>query len=176
MNDLLYKVNKTKSDIDKLLAENKRLVYHVLKVCNVLDNQDAESAAWEALWDAINLFDIYSNNSFSTYAYTVIRNAVYDVLRRQRRVKEQEGPTENIDDYADKIVATDTEDISDGVIKKLFDDYIIGKQGKIRDVLLFWYSCDFEVPATQIALACGCSKSYVSRVQDAFRAFISGKL
>ena len=54
---------KTKEDIEQLLYENKNLVYYMLTKTGQLLNQDAESAAWEGLWDAVNLFDIYAKTA-----------------------------------------------------------------------------------------------------------------
>ena len=59
VNDLIYKPVKSKNDVNKLLQVHKNLVYWCLGKMNKLNDQECESAAWEALWDAINRFDVF---------------------------------------------------------------------------------------------------------------------
>lgn len=175
MSDLLYKLDKSKEDIDELLIEHKGLVYFILSKLRQLDNPDAESAAWEALWDAINTFSVYSDTSFSTYACTVIRNAVFDVLRKQKTAaNDEEELIERCKQVCFSVQDTDTELFT--IVDKCFKDYIETKKGVSRDILLFWYGSLFSSSVSNIAVACNCAASYVCRVQDSFRAYLSGKL
>lgn len=178
MSDLLYKMDKSKADIETLLDENKNLVYHLLTQCNQLQNQEAESAAWEALWDAICTFDIFCTTAFSTWACTLIKNRIGDVLRTQkcekkkaREIQQELHTTISDTNYTDKE--------SKEFLKKFkehFDRYIAFKTGITRDVLLMWYGTGFECSVTNLAAACNCSASFVSRIQIDFRAYISCKL
>ena len=84
MSELIYKLNKTAADVDELLLQHKNLVYYRLAQMNQLANQDAESAAWEALWDSIMTFDVFGSTAFSTYACRCITNAINTVLRKQQ--------------------------------------------------------------------------------------------
>ena len=177
MSNLIYKLDKTAADISELLQEHKNLVYSLLSEMKQLGNQDAESAAWEGLWDAVCTFDVFCTTQFSSYAYAVLKNAINNVLRKQSKtfaldtvyissVTETEACTE--DDYYSKD--------SINRVQQIFSAYIETKSGITKDVLLFWYSSDFCVTLTQIATACSCSPSYVRRVQDSFRAYLSGRL
>ena len=87
MSELIYKLNKTAADVDELLLQHKNLVYYRLAQMNQLTNQDAESAAWEALWDSIMTFDVFGSVAFSTYACRCITNAINTVLRKQQHDK-----------------------------------------------------------------------------------------
>jgi len=177
MSDLIYDINKSASVIDELLLQHKNLVYYMLRISGQLNNPDAESAAWEALWDAINTFDVFSKNTFSTYACVIIRNAINSVLRKQQIEHKRQTAiieyTEN-NRLLYSINAEDTELIS--TIDTLFDQYVNTKAGITKNILLVWYSSQFNTSVTNIAIACSCTPSYVSRVQCSFRAFISGKL
>ena len=172
MSDLLYKPDKTRRDIEELLAEHKNLIYYRLTQMGQLHNQDAESAAWEALWDAIGTYSVYEKTAFSTYACACITNAINGVLRKQLHEFEQFGYcelNENMD-----------EDSSYEQLKKLvqevFDEHLAASRGLARDILLFWRSVDFEENKTTIAKACNTSVSYVSRVIQGFKARLSGRL
>lgn len=173
MSDRLYKLNKTKQDIEYLLNSNKKLIYRVLSDMNLLTNQGAESAGWQGLWDAINTFDVFSSTAFATYAYTVIRNEILNELRVQNR----QIPCISVDCLEDLYSVVDFEEAANlQHIYKIFDAYIKDKTGLNKNILLVWYSSNFESTVGNIANICGCSSSYVSRVQGGFRAYISSKL
>ena len=177
--DLLYKQDKTDSDIEQLLFKHKNLIYYMLTKMGQLTNQDAESAAWEALWDAINLFDIYSNVAFSTFACTVIRNKINDVLRKQLLINAKETVVlsvlkEDDNNLAVMLPIDNIEEVQH--IYALFDEYVYTKTGMIRNILLVWHSTSFECSAKHIADICKCSVSYVCRIQQLFRAYLSSRL
>lgn len=178
MPNRLYELNKTSEDVNFLLNYHRRLVYKVLSNMELLNDQDAESAAWQGLWDAIETFDIFSENAFSTYAYTVISNAIKNELRKSNAIK------------AIKTVATDFKEhcahhasapayVGDeqvSFIYCIFDEYVAMKSGIVKNVLLAWYGTSFEGTTVSIASICGCSASYVSRVQTSFRAYVACRL
>lgn len=172
MNDALYKLEKSDSDIDELLRIHKNLVYHMLSVTGQLQNQDAESAAWEALWDSLNTFDVFSKNAFSSYACRCMYNAIQQVIREQGKV-----PIEiMLEDEFVQYDETIAEEASVNRVETYFKQYVSTKRGTIRDVLLTWYSSSFEMSQKALSARCRCSISYVSRVQQGFRAYLSGKL
>jgi RNA polymerase sigma factor (sigma-70 family) len=176
MTNLIYKLDKSAEDVEALLAEHKKLIYYMLTSMKQLNNPDAESAAWEALWDAIGTFDVYSKTAFSTYACTLIRNAVNDVLRKQRiehdakltayRLLERDATSYSME-YSTELTA---------FVDQCVTAFINSKSGISRNVLLAWYSSGFSATVTNIAAMCSCSASYVSRVQQDFRAYLSGRL
>ncbi len=174
MDELLYKLNKSREDIEQLLAVHKNLVYHMLSETGQLMNPDAESAAWEALWDAINLFDVFSKTRFSTYACTVIKNAIYDVIRKQNKLLAEIQLEDNYVYFFDLHETEYTDTVR--LIETAFKSYISSKSGLTKDILLVWYGASFEISQREIAERCHCSISYVGRVQQGFRAYLSGKL
>lgn len=174
MSDLIYKLEKTRADIEKLIEEHKRLIYYMLKEKNQQRNQDAESAAWEALWDAIGTFDVFSTNAFSTYACKIIGNAINDVLRKQNTVSRH---IQSVTDELSTLDAGSTLDILDEDlstrISPIFDEYICNCNGIKRNILLVWNASNFDVNTGNIAIVCNCSASYVSRVQEGFRGYLT---
>lgn len=177
MSDLLYKLNKTPEDIETLLQEHKKLVYYMLTTSGQLYNQDAESVAWEALWDALNLFDVFSTTAFSTFACTLIKNAINDVLRKQIVESRHVCSFTYMAESTEIVYICEPEDNTVAkAIEEQFRIYVDSKTGIVRNVLLAWYSSGFVGSVTNIAAMCKTSPSYVSRVQSAFRAYLSGKL
>jgi len=173
--DLLYKANKTAEDIDTLLSEHQRLVYYMLKRMKQRGNPDAESVAWEALWDAINLFDIYSKTEFSTYACTLIQNAVNNVLRKQ--TKQYAAQQELVHQLRYMLhIDSKSEVYMLHRIGFLLDKYLKDKSVITKQVLSAWYESEFEYSVTELSRTCGCAASYVSRIQQLFRAYLVDNL
>lgn len=177
MSDLIYKLNKTSADIEELLLQHKNLVYFMLSQQGQLMNQDCESAAWEALWDAVCTFDVYSKTQFSTYACTLIRNAINNELRKQSVQNMQETLMFDFSDYNTLMTTVDLYDYTVATgIEEVFNEYLRSTSGLPRNVLLLWNASSYEASGKDIAKACGCSPSYVSRVQRDFRAYLQHKL
>lgn len=181
MQDDTYKLDKTAEDIDNLLMKHKNLVYHMLTKMQQLQNQDAESAAWEALWDALGTFDVFSGFAFSTYACKLIKNAINGVLRKQQVVKRKQSMLLEVTEQQTELFTCDcTEDAESAelvsFVDKMFEEYLFYKRGHAKSVLLFWRSSNFTATVSNMAVVCNCTASYISRVQNDFRAYLSCRL
>lgn len=175
--DLLYKRDKTDEDVAKLLRMHKNLVYYCLAQTQQIYNHDAESAAFEALWDAINLFDVYATTAFSTFACKVIINRIYTVLRDAKTHNKREILVENSAKFID-CYEQDSE-IQDKRYIRLcnqIEQYISEQTDKIRAILIYWRARNYKATTVDIAQHCGVSASYVSRVQVSFRVAIQAML
>lgn len=76
------------ADINELIAENLGLVYSQLRRFNMLDDQDAESLAYGALYKAIQTYNPESGNTLSTYAVCVVSNALRGHLRTKNKKRQ----------------------------------------------------------------------------------------
>lgn len=76
------------ADINELISDNLGLVYSQLRRFNMLDDQDAESLAYEALYRAIQTYNPDSGNTFSTYAVCVVSNALRGHLRTKNKKRQ----------------------------------------------------------------------------------------
>lgn len=176
MTDLIYKQDKTRDDVDILLARYKNIVYYMLNNMRLQGDQDAESAAYEALWDAIEQFDIYCTVPFENYACRVIQNAINDVLRKRiaqkRNLYVAVELTDNINIfYTDDVCTAETIVQIDKHFEYYINNCITGSLAK--NILKVWRSSTFEMSASEIAKACNTTASYVGRVQCAFRAYLA---
>lgn len=182
MDDLLYKPVKTPDDVNKLMNKHKNLVYKLLADFGYLGMHEYESAGLEALWTAIETFDIFANNAFSTYAYKCIKNALNSVYRldmTRRKHYISMDFTENemefvVDDATIKIE-------SDEAVQKILTytrEYLdnLDKNTFGYKAIQLWYSTQFTLTPSKIAEMIGTSTSIVSRAQQLFRAYISRRL
>ena len=179
MSELIYKLNKTAADIDELLLQHKNLVYYRLAQMNQLTNQDAESAAWEALWDSINRFDVFSKVAFSSFAVKCIRNRVNDVLRKRKLKLENETDFTDYFEAADRgtLIPVQIEAVDELIrVQAILDEYISIKTGVTKNILLVWKAANFEMSAQMIAKICNTSSTTVGKVLVAFRAYLATKL
>ena len=173
MSELIYKLNKTEKDIDALLLQHKNLVYFMLSSSGQLYNPDCESA----LWDAICTFDVFSKTQFSTYACTLIRNAVNNELRKQAIYQKRECAMFEYSAQSNLCATVDTEDAEViNRIEEAFSEYLNGTSGIVRNVLLVWNASGYEATCRDIASMCATSPSYVSRIQGGFRAYLQRKI
>lgn len=180
--DLLYKRDKTEDDVDKLVRIHKNLVYYCLSELNQINNQDAESAAFEALWDAINLFDVYATTAFSTYACKVIKNRILSVIKKQKKHRENEILAESSTSFFNdsyELGAEEEYTKQDKRYNKLcrqIDGYINNQTDKGKAILLYWRSKCYNATTIDIAAHCGVSSSYVSRVQVSFKVAVQAMI
>lgn len=173
MAELLYKPDKSADEINELIRQHKNLIYYMLSQAGQLSNQDCESAAFEALWDAVCTFDIYSRTAFSTYACTLIRNAINNELRKAALQQQHVTTMTELRDENDLYLPVDVSDAEvTNRIEQLFERYLQDKDGTTRNILLTWQVSGFEASGKTIAKICRCSGSYVSRVQNDFRAYL----
>ena len=179
VNDLIYKPVKSKDDVNRLLQMHKNLIYWCLGKMNKLNDHECESAAWEALWDAINRYDVFSKTAFSSFAVRVIRNRVNDVLRK-RKIQ-----LENETDATDYFEATDNgspvwvkvEAVDELMrVQKILDEYIATKTGTSKNILLVWRAANFSLEPKFIATICGTSSTTVGKVLLSCRAYLATRL
>lgn len=73
--------------MESFYLENEGLVYYVLqRECPaLLKDEDAVQEAKKALWIACTKFDKERAGSFATYAYTLIRNALFDHIKHEKK-------------------------------------------------------------------------------------------
>lgn len=73
-------------DIDKLILDNENLIYYVIKKSKIYgDAEEIYSYGMIGLVKAANGFDDFKNMSFSSYAYSCIRNEIYMYFRQIKR-------------------------------------------------------------------------------------------
>jgi RNA polymerase sigma factor (sigma-70 family) len=166
------------ADINDIISDNLGLVYSQLKRFELLHDQDAESAAYEALYNAVKTYDSNSSTKFSTYAICVIANALRMILRSRRNKKQLSvvsyNETYDCDDDEKSFVdiMTDGESIEDimlraelrgEIYKALKNVYHELNEGTVKKVFVMWYKSDFKILQRDMAAALGVSQPSVNR-------------
>ena len=177
--DLIYKPIKSKADVNELLSMHKNLVYFMLTKMGKLNDQDCEEAGWDALWDAIERFDVYGDTAFSTFACRCIQNRINDVLRkRQIKFKHETDFTEAETLPSNGMtIPAQIESVETLMrVQKILEQYITIKSGVTRKVLLAWQASKFSASAATIATVCNTTSSTVGKVLVSFRAYLATEL
>lgn len=116
-------------DINDKIAQHTGLVYKQLTAFNLLYDQDAESFAYEALYNAVITYDEKAGTAFSTYAVCCINNALRRHLRTLNKKRQLE------------VVSYDAPITSDTDSPAMLD--VIPQLYTVEDALLCTESCEF---------------------------------
>lgn len=177
-------------DINDKIAENTGLVYRQLHSFQLLYDQDAESYAYEALYNAVITYDGKTGTAFSTYAVCCINNALRKHLRTLNKKRQLD-----IVSYDAPITADEDSPAMIEVIPQLYT---------VEDALLCAESCEFikgalvdeykklsekhrvivrlfltrkeDMSQQAIAKAAGVTQATVSKIISAFRHKIKQRL
>ena len=168
-------------NINELIERNKGLVYKQLHRFYLIDDPDAESAAFWALHNAIMTFDKSRNIMFSTYATCCIYNALgchVRTLNKKSNIDTISYEVNTVDNCVllgllttgetteDVIVRRELVERTKEAIKKVVDKTTNDKQ---REIIRVYIDNDYEVTTQGIARDVGVSQSYVSQVLGTFR-------
>lgn len=160
---------------DELIRQNAGLVYHALKVCNCAYSEEAKSIAFEALWRAIKTYDHSKGAKFSTYAFTCIRNAIYDFFRELKEIQSMEVPLDNFYNLGTlDVVFNDDFSTDYSALHKAVDDALNKLSGKKKMIAKYWL--ESEMSATAIATEVSCSQSYASQCIAEFKSILKKEL
>lgn len=173
-------------DINKLIKDNKGLVYKQLNYMRLSGDVEAESLAYEALWRAIVDYDESTGYRLSTLATVYIYNALGCYLRtlnRKRQIKTvsynypiQVGKDGDECELLD-VLESDESIEGDYIMKErcryalaaFEEEYSKLKSEPQKAILKYWKESEFTLSTIHIAELAGVSQSYVSRVLSAFK-------
>lgn len=172
-------------DINELIAKHKGLVYKQLHKFCLVQDPEAESIAYEALYNALQNYDSSRGTAVSTVATVYIYNALGSYVRtlnKQRQIQTisynniayTDGDEEH--EYVDTLALnTDVEqeyirkESGQTAIKVFSEEYAKLTNEKHKQILYLWRASDFEATTKEIAVSIGVSQSYVSQVINNFK-------
>lgn len=176
-------------NLDMQIAKHLGLVYSQLHKFHLVDDQDAESLAYEALYRAIVNYDDSKNIALSTFATVCIYNALGSYVRKLNKQRQIHTISYNNlvgdddDEFVDFIPAAD--DVEKSYIHKevcrlaiveFKNQYDKLTNEKHKTILRAWYASDFSATTKDIAKDVGVSQSYVSQVINNFKQSLKKKL
>ncbi len=161
---------------DEIILNNLSLVYFVLKKLNIkINSNDYEDLTNEGVIGLINAVDTFKedkNVSFSTYAYTCIRNQILHTLKKSKLIcislSTEIGEGITIED----IIESNKPDILEKIILdeqlnylKYLLDNVLNKEDGYLIKNLYGIGCNKK---TQVVLAeeLGCKQGNVSKCQN----------
>lgn len=161
------------NDCSDLIKANEGLIYYTLNMYNCAFSDEAKSVAYEALWRAIKTYDEEKGASFSTYAVTCMKHALYDMFRIMQEVQNAEVPLDDIEYrffYEEQFFdeANDAKDYSP--LHKAVDEALNRLSGKKHKIAKLWLGSDMSV--TALAKEVPCSQSYASQTIAEFKAML----
>lgn len=170
-------------EVNDKIATNTGLVYRQLTAFNLLQDQDAESAAYEALWRAVTTFDTEAGVAFSTYAVCCINNELRKHLRTLNKKRqldvvsydapltpdEDAGRLADILEHPSSVEGTlISVEESMRIVQAFKEEYEL-LSPKHRATIRAFYLHDGKMTQKEIATSVGMTQATVSRIVSAFR-------
>lgn len=172
-------------DVNAVMRDNIGIVYSLLASFELLDDQDAESLAYEALHKAVITYKESKKTKLSTYAYCVVSNAIRTHLRtknkkRQVQYTSYHAPVSNDDDCEVYLVDTlhnnlsadsglYTEEFLKTLRRALINVYNEIPTVEQKKIFIKWVDANFAVKQTDLASELGISQAAISRAISSFR-------
>lgn len=172
-------------DVNRLIEANKGLVFRQLHKFNLINDPEAESIAYEALYNAIMNYDASKGNKLSTVATVYIYNALGSYVRSLNVKRQLQTVSYNniaYSDDSDEYEFVDllpcSETIEEAYIKKEVGRYAIEAFDKLYDklanekhkaILKAWKDSEFTAQTREIGKQVGVSQSYASQIINNFK-------
>lgn len=172
-------------DINSIIRSNTGLVFVQLKRLKVLNDPDAESIGYEALWNAAATYEAEKGYKFSTYATCCIYNALGSYIRTLNKKKQLDTVSYNNiaynndgDSHEFLELFASAVDIEQDVMKgelyrKLNDIYQVAydrlTNPKHKAIAKAWRDADYSISNKDIAKIAGVSQPYVNQVISTFK-------
>lgn len=170
------------ANINDIISDNTGLVYQQLHRFKMIDDQDAESLAYEALYKAALTYN--GTAAFSTYATCVIANALRMHIRKLNRKRQLDTVSynalisEDAEDsgtFLDLIVQEDETEATvlfnelNGAVADAFNTIYSTLSDLHKKIILMWYESDYKVSQREVAIALNVSQALVSRAISSFK-------
>lgn len=157
---------------DDLIRQHEGLVFYTLNMLNCAYSDDARGVAYEALWRALRSFDDDRGVSFSTYAVTCIKNALYDLFRKAKEVQAYEVSIEALYELGEYDRGFEDEEPQQDytALHKAVDEALNRLSGKKHTIAKLWLESSMSV--TALAAEVPCSQSYASQTIAEFKAIL----
>lgn len=179
-------------DIDKLISDNKGLIFEQLNKFNLVEDPEAESIGYEALYNAIRNYDSEKGTKLSTVATVYIYNALGSYVRTLNTKRRIQTVSYNNVAYTDDseehefielipagnsieeaLIRREKNRLVREVFNKMYDKLTNEKH---KAILAAWRDSEFIAQTKDIAVIVGVSQSYVSYVINNFKHSLKKEL
>jgi len=170
-------------DVEKMIEDNKGLVYKQLHRFNLAYDNDAISYAFETLHRAVVTYDKSKKVAFSTYASSCIYNTIVWYLREKARdeklqVVSFEEPVNDCTEITIADTLTTNETAETAYLARELNDMIWLAFDKVYDklpneisktIIRIWRESDFTIRQVDLAREAQTSQAHVSRTLCVFK-------
>ena len=179
-------------DVNSIIENNRGLVFEQLKRLYVLNDPEAESIGYEALWDAATTYEENRGYKFSTYATCCIYNALGSYIRTLNKKRQLETVSYNNIAYNDdgenheflelfsSIVDVEQDIMKVELYRKLNEVYQLTydrlTNPKHQAIAKAWRDADYDISNKDIAKIVGVSQPYVNQVINTFKFNIKKRM
>lgn len=174
-------------DINDIIKQNEGLVYKQLHKFHLIDDPDANSFAFEALYKAIESYNESVGVKLSTYASVCIYNTLGDYIRKlNKKCVVKTVSYNNLSDIEleyESMLSTQesTEDVvlermAVNNIYRVLEELQSTYTGNRLKVFNLWLQTEFTCTATKLAEELKVSQPYVSTILAQIRKDIKKKL
>lgn len=185
----LLSTDLTEDSIEEIIKLNEGLVWKQINRFGLLGDPEAESIGFEALFHAINSFDINKKSKFSTYATVCIYNRLGSYVRSLNTLIRV-----NTISYDTPVNDTGSTHLDTFVSDFDVEDYVLDNEKVIvilnsvdaclnemtnetqYNIISLWRKSGFKATHREIATTLDCSQSYVSGTISKFRKKLKSKL
>ena len=163
-----------------LIERNLRLVAHIMKkyYSQTADQEDLISIGTIGLIKAVSTFDTSKGARLATYAARCVENEILMYFRAQRKSAQDVSLSDYIETGSDgaalslmDVVSEDTDLLEQVTTREAIRQLRVVMSAVLTDqerqVIMLRYGLDGEKPKRQreVALSCGISRSYISRIE-----------
>jgi len=174
-------------DVNETIRKNKGLVYKQLHKFSLVDDADANSYGFEALYRAIETYKPESGVKFSTYASVCIYNALGCYVRKLKNKRQivtvsYNKVTEEGVEFSAFISSKSS--VEDDAMNRMRLEAVYRAMRKLKetytdtklDVFNLWYDSEFTISSVDIAKTLGISQPYAYRLLSYIRADIKKEI
>lgn len=172
--------------MDKIIKDNTGLIFAQLKRFNVMQDPEAQSIGYEALWTAATTYDKSKGYKFSTYATCCIYNALCSYIRTLNRKRQLEVVSYNSIAYQEdgtkheylELLSTNIVDTEQEILQKelyctlnraIQISYDRLTNPKHKAVIKVWRDAEYNISNKEVAAAVGVSQPYVNQIINTFK-------
>lgn len=172
--------------MDKIIKDNTGLIFEQLKRFNVMQDPEAQSIGYEALWTAATTYDKSKGYKFSTYATCCIYNALCSYIRTLNRKRQLEVVSYNSIAYQEdgtkheylELLSTNIVDTEQELLQKelyctlnraIQISYDRLTNPKHKAVIKVWRDAEYNISNKDVATAVGISQPYVNHIINTFK-------
>ena len=179
-------------DVNLIISNNIGLIKAQLKKLCLFNDPEAESIGYEALYTAIETFDVTKGYKLSTYATCCIYNALGSYIRTLNKKRQldvisynnvaynEDGVQHEFLEFFEAVGDVESEYMKCELCNKVREVYLITydklTNDKHKAIIKAWHDSEYTMMNKEIATIVGVSQPYVNQVINTFKFSLRKRL